>query len=141
MPEPLPTPLDIIDPFPPPVEVPLLIWILAPIILLLIFAAIAWVTLKRRRKNIAQLAVPPLINELSLVYQRFQADKSREQIHLFVKLVRREQHVLSEHAQSLLTDLEQIRFSNMSTQEAEFSMKEILSILSARQESHDGGAV
>ena len=139
MPEPLPTPLDIIDPFLAPVEVPLLIWFFAPLILLLIFATIAWVTLKRRRKNVDQLPVPPLINELSEIYQRFQHGRSREQVHLFVKLVRREPDVLSEHARSLLTQLEHLRFSNDSIKEAEFSMKELLSILSTREESHDGG--
>lgn len=139
MPEPLPTPLDIIDPFPPPVEVPFLIWIIVPLMFLLIFATIAWVTLKRRRKNIARLTVPPLINELSEIYQRFQSDRSREQVHLFVKLVRREPGVLSEHARSLLTQLEHLRFSNDSIKEAEFSMKELLSILSTREEPQDGG--
>lgn len=139
MPEPLPTPLDIIDPLLPPVEVSLLIWILAHLILLLIFATTAWVRLKRRRKNIAQLPVPPLINELSEIYQRFQSDRSRDQVHLFVKLVRREPDVLSEHARSLLTQLEHLRFSNDSIKEAEFSMKELLSILSTREESQYGG--
>jgi hypothetical protein len=141
VPEPLPTPLDIIDPFLPPVEVPLLIWFLAPITLLLIFAILAWGTLRRRRKNIDQLPVPPLINELSDIYQRFQADRSREEVHLFVKLVRREPQVLSEHAQNLLTRLEELRFSHTSIKEAEFPMKELLSILSTRQDSHRGGVV
>jgi len=141
VPEALPTPFDIIDPLPPPFQVPISIWILTPIVLFFIFGIVALAMRKQHRRKMDQLPVPPLIVELSEIYQRFQAERSREQIHLFVKLVRREPHVLSERAQSLLSELEQLRFSTLSTKEAEFPMKEILSIVSTRQDTHDGGSV
>lgn len=139
MPEPLPTPFDIIDPLAPPLEVPMLIWILAPFALALIFCGVAWLRVRQDKKSIGQLPVPALITELSQTYDRFRTTRNREQIHLFVKLVRRESHLLSENAQSLLAQLEQVRFASESPDEAEFPMRELLSILSTRDIRQDGG--
>jgi len=132
MPSPAPTPFDIIEPHQLPMEIPLSVWLLASASMLLLSLLTYWIVTRRDRGVPQFLEVPALIIELRKVLDEFEATGRRELIHLFVKLVQREQLILSEEAKELLVQLEKNRFSEKSSVEAEFPMREILSILSTQ---------
>lgn len=130
--EPSPTPFDILDPAGPPIEVSYLYWIVA-----FGFFALTWISIwyynRQNRERRQAIKVSPLIVELQTLYATFENQRSKEPLHLFIKMLRRHPELLTNEAHFLLRKIDEARFAPHLGGEVERTMKELLSIVSHQE--------